>query len=348
MASAILSIRMKRTKTMKQIAEELGVSRTTVSLVLQGKGEEYRISTDTQKMIQEYVKQKEYRPNYFAKALNKGSTKLIGAVFPDVFESFMGNIIRGIESVLYPQDYSLMISTSRFDSQREQGLIEKMLYQGVEGIILVPTMPFSGDGQRQEYRYLKRLIDSNYPLVTVDRKIPGLETNCVLQNDKEAAYEATVGALGAGIEHLTCVSFDLEASSIQQRIAGYREACEDRGVVPETILLEKIDPDSDDLFEAIRSQTSCGGYLVTTSGLAEKLSWVLRKLGRKEEIIRFGRSSAWQTGSWMELAHPHQQMGGEAARLITSLLETPAEDHRRIICPFTAHCRSDSPTNSRS
>lgn len=339
---------MKRSKTMKQIAEELGVSRTTVSLVLQGKGEEYRISPETRKMILEYVKQKEYRPNYFAKALNKGSTMLIGAVFPDVFESFMGNIIRGIETVLYPQGFSLMISTSSFDSNREQGLIEKMLYQGVEGIILVPTMPFRGEGEKQEYQYLERLIENRYPLVAVDRLIPQVDSHCVLQNDREAAYEATVGAIGSGIRQLSCVSFDLEASSIQQRIAGYRQACLDRDIDPYTILLKRIDPESDDLFEAIRADTTSKGYLVTTSGLAEKLSWILRELGRREPIIRFGKSSAWQTGSWMELAHPHQQMGGEAARLITDILKEPTDDHRRIICPFTAHCQSDSPTNSRS
>jgi len=77
---------MKRL-TMKQIAQELGLSRTTVSLVLQQKGDQHRIAKETQERILTYARSAGFRPDYFASALNSRHSGVIGAVFPDVFES---------------------------------------------------------------------------------------------------------------------------------------------------------------------------------------------------------------------------------------------------------------------
>ncbi len=320
---------------MKQIAAELGVSRTTVSLVLQGKGDEYRISRDTQEMIRSFVEESEYKPNYFAKALNRGRSDIIGAVFPDVFESFMGNIIRGIELVLYEEGYSLMISTSSFDNRRERLIVEKMVWQGVDGIILVPTMPFRGNGV-YESAHVKRLLKEDYPLVIVDRNIDGLESHTVLQDDYEAAYRAVTEAIGKGARSVACLSFDIAASSIDQRLSAYRQAVTEAGLKETSIILNRIDPESDDLETAVAGLLSEGispdAWFVTTSGLAEKLAWLLEKSEAKPVIIRFGETAAWNKARMRDIPHPHREMGRAAAELLLELIEKPDTAYRHITC----------------
>jgi DNA-binding LacI/PurR family transcriptional regulator len=325
----------KSSKTMKQIAAELGVSRTTVSLVLQGKGDEYRISRDTQETIRSFVEESEYKPNYFAKALNRGRSDIIGAVFPDVFESFMGNIIRGIESVLYEEGYSLMISTSRFDNRRERLIVEKMVWQGVDGIILVPTMPFRGEGT-YEGEHVKRLLEEKYPLVIVDRNIEGLVSHTVLQDDFEAAWRAVSGVIGEGARSIACLSFDIAASSINQRLSAYRQALKEAGLKERSIILDRLDPESDDLEKAVTRLLSEGispdAWFVTTSGLADKLAWLLEKTEAKPAIIRFGETPPWNKPRMRDIPHPHREMGRAAAELLLELIEKPDTACRHITC----------------
>lgn len=326
----------KTSKTMKEIAAELGVSRTTVSLVLQGRGDEYRISRETQRTILSYVEQAEYRPNYFAKALNRGRSDIIGAVFPDVFESFMGNIIRGIESVLYPEGYSLMISTSSFDNRREKRIVEKMVWQGVDGIILVPTMPFRKEG-RYEGSHIAPLAERGYPLVAVDRTVPGIETSTVLQNDREAAFSAVTELLRGGIRSLFCLSFDLEASSIGERLEGYRRAVGEAGLAERMFTLQALDPESGDLERLIDALHADGsrpeGWFVTTSGLSEKLAWLLKQKNDDARIARFGEAPPWADSRMRDIPHPHREMGRAAAELILELIDAPGTPPRSVICP---------------
>lgn len=70
--------------TMKSIAEDLGVSRSTVSFVLAGEAERRRINPETAERILKRAQALGFRPNYFAQALNTRKTGAIGLVFPDV------------------------------------------------------------------------------------------------------------------------------------------------------------------------------------------------------------------------------------------------------------------------
>jgi DNA-binding LacI/PurR family transcriptional regulator len=320
---------------MKEVAEHLGLSRTTVSLVLQGRGDEYRISRETQQMVLDYVKKTSYKPNYFAKALNRGRSDIIGAVFPDVFESFMNNIIRGIESVLYERGYSLMISTSRFDNKRECSVIEKMVWQGVDGIILIPTMPFHGETP-YDGSHIESLLRQGYPFVVVDRVIEGLETHTVLQNDRKAARNAVSKAISQGARNVCCVSLALAASSIDARLAGYREAVQAEGMEETVISLFSLNPESDDLEkqteEVMRSASPADTFFVTTSGLADKLSWILRTYHFDARIIRFGETPRWVEASMEDIPHPHKEMGEAASKLLLDVIRQPDLPPQHIVC----------------
>ena len=211
--------------TMQALADSLGISRTTVSLVLQGKGSRYRISRKTQEKILEQAASLNYRPNYFASALNKGKTGVIGVVFPDVFESFMGRIARGIESVLYEKEYTMMLSTSLFDNKREKQIVEQFMYRGVDGFLIIFAAPFSGC--TFDYSHLAAVKARGIPMVCIDRYLDDVDVPRITANDFESARKGVAELINRGADRVVCVSFDLDVSTLRERMRGYEAAIDE-------------------------------------------------------------------------------------------------------------------------
>ena len=118
---------MSRTKpTMKSIADELGVSRSTVSFVLGGEAGRRRINAQTAERIVQRAEALGFRPNYFAQALNTHKTGAIGLVFPEVHEAYMSEMLHGIDEVFAQHDTSMMLSSSRMDRALELRNIESV------------------------------------------------------------------------------------------------------------------------------------------------------------------------------------------------------------------------------
>ncbi len=323
---------MSMKTTMKQLAEQLGLSRTTVSLVLQGKGTQMRISQETQQRIMEKAEELNFVPNYLATALSNGRTGTVGLILPDIFEGFMGSMIRGIEDVLYHEDLTIFLSTSRFDNDREQEIVAQMTHRDVDGIIMAPAAPFPGT--RFDYSHIGQLISRKLPLVLVDRYIPGLTATSVIQADEELAFETTRQMLADGIDSITCIGFNLEITSLQDRVTGYRNAMDEAGKQPELLLLDRQDPDAHDISSyienRIRSGTLPQAFLVTTSGLADKLIWLLQQQGIDvgDDIIvtKFGERQPWERSPVRTIRQPTYAMGIRAAEeLLAQLSGQPTQ-----------------------
>ena len=129
--------------TMKSIAADLGVSRSTVSFVLGGEAEKHRINPETAQRIVKYAEEIGFRPNYFAQALNRGKTGSIGLIFPDVHEIYMSEMLRGIDEVFAQHDATMMLSSSRMCRRLEMRNVDSLLYRGVDGLIIVPCADFN-------------------------------------------------------------------------------------------------------------------------------------------------------------------------------------------------------------
>lgn len=317
---------------MRELAEILGISRTSVSLVLQGKGDAYRISKETQKRILEKADELDFRPNYFASALNKGRTGVIGVIFPDVFENFMGRVVRGIESVIYDRGYTMMLSTSRFDNALEKHIVDQLLYRGVDGFLTVFSAPFSH--QQFNYDHLRRIQNKGIPLVFIDRYLEGFDVPMVIADDYAKAKEGTARLIEDGIRRLVCISLDLSVSTIQARISGYKDAIRQAGFSPEVIRLHSCDPQSDDLSSQMdlildemqeRGELDRLAFFTSTSGIADKAAWIIRRRGllpgKDIGLIRFGSTSEWLDTGIIDIPQPHEEMGSKAAEMVLEMIE---------------------------
>jgi len=150
----------KRT-SLADIAESLSISKSTVSFVLNGKGAQFNISQNTQKLILEKAKELNYVPNFFAKGLREGKTQTIGLVLADISNPFYSELSKSIQESLYDQGYSLFIVSTNDDPGMEIKLMRDLILRSVDALIIAPC-----NGIPE----LKPVLDETpIPVVWVDR-----------------------------------------------------------------------------------------------------------------------------------------------------------------------------------
>src|SRR5918992_837170 len=122
--------------TMRRIAQELGVSVTTVSKVL---NEHADIGPATRARVLARVQELGYRPNAVARSLSLRRTNTLGIVIPDLMHSFFVEIVAGIETVASAQGYGLLLCSSSEDPLKERSELEMLRGRQVDGIVLAST-----------------------------------------------------------------------------------------------------------------------------------------------------------------------------------------------------------------
>lgn len=321
--------------TLQTISEVLGLSKTTVSLVLKGDGNKYRISKKTQTRVSDYAAEVGFEPNFLAKALATKKTSTIGLIFPDVHESFMSEMVRGIETELYEAGYSIMLSTSGFNSEFELRNIRQLIHRKVDGIIIAPYIPISN--ANFSHAYLEELKKASCPVIFVDRIPPGnKDISWIIQNDYDVAFNA-VGLLhNMGCKKIGCLSFNLDISSINNRIRGYRDGMKSfypGNAEEKIILLEHQDAASDDLYLKLKSMTECenpiDGLIVTTGGIANKARYLLKTTDLIIEnlsIVKFGKDPDYFNSGMIQIIQPNKEMGRMAAQTILNLISSPPDE----------------------
>jgi len=131
-------MKAKRT-SLNDIAKALGVSKATVSFVLNDKGDQFNISKNKQELIKAKAKELSYVPNFFAKSLRQGSTKTIGLVLPDISNPFYGELCKTIQQTLFNSGYSTYIINSNDDKEQETTLMRGLIQRCIDGMIIVPS-----------------------------------------------------------------------------------------------------------------------------------------------------------------------------------------------------------------
>lgn len=167
--------------SLKDIAEKLNLSKTTVSWVLSGQGNKKGISAETQNRVFACARELSYEPNLLARSLNTGISKTIGLILPSISDSFYAHIAHQIESEAEKEGYSLMIASSNSEIERENAMIRLFRSKKVDGMIIAPT--------KISKREISRLVDSHYPVLLFDRYFPEMRVNYVIINNEESSYK---------------------------------------------------------------------------------------------------------------------------------------------------------------
>lgn len=208
--------------SLKDIAKELNLSKTTVSWVLSGQAQQKGISEATAKKVIEYAAKFNYQPNLIARSLNTGETKTIGLILPSISDSFYSEVAKEIEVNARERGYSLMISSSESDIDREDDIIRLFESKQVDGIIVAPT--------KRSKVEIQRLIDISYPLVTIDRYFPDLDTSYIIINNRDSSYMLTKHLINKGCKKIVILTTNPHLTTMNLRREGFEDALRESGI----------------------------------------------------------------------------------------------------------------------
>jgi DNA-binding LacI/PurR family transcriptional regulator len=132
--------------TLRELAGHLGLSRTTISMILNDLPEATRFPEETRRRVVESARKLGYRANYFARSLNRKPTRLIGVIAPDFGNGYEAALLSGFERRLLNTGYTSFISNHFWSSTLIQRHIETLSDRGAEGLLLIDSMPSESPG----------------------------------------------------------------------------------------------------------------------------------------------------------------------------------------------------------
>ncbi len=211
--------------TQRQIAEEVGVSRTTVSLVLNDVPGA-QIGEDTRQHILEVAHRLNYYPDAAARTLASGRTWTIGFVLCQshdrIFaDAFLPEVLRGVGDAIQESGFRVLLHSVE-DMAAPEAYIGLVREKHADGIIL--------SGPRSDDQQLPLLKAESFPVVLLGQ-LPGSDIPFVDVDNMGAAKQAVNHLLGLGHRRVGMITnAPLAYTAARDRLAGYRQALEEVGI----------------------------------------------------------------------------------------------------------------------
>lgn len=216
-------------KSIKEIAQELNVSKSTVSLVVNHKAARARISKELENKVLDYVSKVGYKPNSLAKSLATGRSNTIGLIVENIGDSFFGPFALYVEELLRKKNYHVLYSSTLGDPQNARDIIDFMLEKKVEGILLAPTVNLE--------EHQRKILEYKVPLVVFDRNTPQLDTHYVHIDNEDSSHRACRYLQSIGCNNFGLVTIDSDQPQMLARKKSYLDYCEHNGMEPRILQL---------------------------------------------------------------------------------------------------------------
>jgi DNA-binding LacI/PurR family transcriptional regulator len=218
--------------TIKDIAEQLGISPSTVSRALKNHPE---ISEETKRAVNELAKKLNYEPNAIALSLQSSKSNIIGLIIPEIVHYFFSQVISGIEDVAYDADYHVMICQSNESYIREVKNIQTLLSSRIEGLLV------SLSKETRDFSHFRNLNKKNIPIVFFDRICEELETDHVIVSDYKGAYDAVEHLINIGCRRIAHLATSQDLMIGRNRYNGYIKALKDNELAIDERLIVRCD-----------------------------------------------------------------------------------------------------------
>lgn len=205
--------------TLQDVAKKVGLSTTTVSLVLNNKPN--RISEATKEKILAAARELNYRPNHIAVSMVTKETKTIGLILPDISNLYFSELARVIEDECNKHGYNVLYGNTHDSVKRDFEYLNIFLDRNVDAIIMSLSNSFGLEDQKQ---FSRILANTNVPIIMVDRTLDTQGIVSVVLDHKQGGYLATKHLLSLGHRRIGCVSGPANVPSAIQRLEGYKQA----------------------------------------------------------------------------------------------------------------------------
>jgi LacI family transcriptional regulator len=204
---------MAKSVSIKDIAAKAGVSFTTVSIVLNGRSKEMKISEAMTNKIIKLADKMHYRPNQFAKGLRTGKTNTIGLIVDDISNYFFGQLAKIVEEEADKMGYTVMFCSSENNEGKSRHILNMLVGKQMDGYIIAPTAAM--------FPELEKLIKEQKPAVLIDRYYLELDSSYVTIDNIKGSLDAVNYLAAKGHRRIALVTNQTDQLQIKQRIEGY-------------------------------------------------------------------------------------------------------------------------------
>lgn len=203
--------------TLKQIAEKLGISITTVSKALKGYSD---VSPKTKKAVLELAEELNFTPNSYAVYLRTNESKTIGLIIPEVVHHFFSGVINGIIDEAEKHGYLVIILQSGESVELEKKQVDLLINKRVDGIIISLSNESNND------LHLKEILRRGIPLVQFDKIAKLIPSSKIIIDDQKAAFNAVEHLIQQGCKKIAHIRGPLNPQNSIDRFLGYKKALE--------------------------------------------------------------------------------------------------------------------------
>jgi len=206
--------------TMRDVAEEAGVSLKTVSRVINA---EPGVADGTSSRVVAAIAALGFQRNDLARSLRHGrSSATLGLIIEDVTNPFYSAVAEAVEKAARARGYLLITGSCEEDPELERELVTSLLRRRVDAMLIVPA--------GQDHSYLVPELSAGTPVVFLDRPPSRLAADCVLADDREGARAGVEHLIAHGHRRIACLSDAEAVYTARERRSGYREALEQAGI----------------------------------------------------------------------------------------------------------------------
>lgn len=199
---------------LQDIADEMGVSKMTVSKVLRGSKD---VGEKTRQRILNRLRELNYQPNFIARALTSGRSQSVGLIVPDLVHPFFAEVAKSLSATLREHHQALILASSEEQPALEEQEIRTLLARGVDALILASCQSM--------FKSMNGSEPKTTPLLLIDRNFPRLHLPFVGSDDLRAGEIATQHLIDRGRRRIAHIGTK-KISTGRGRMRGYLKALE--------------------------------------------------------------------------------------------------------------------------
>jgi LacI family transcriptional regulator len=315
------AVGMTQRVTIRDVAERAGVSRQTVSRAINDKGE---ISPETRERVLAVARELGYWPNTLARGLRTRHTQTIGLVVPDIANPFFAEVARGASEVAHGEGYSVLLSNTDEQPERELQALRTLASHQVDGLLLVSS--------RLDDDALAEAAQRWRPTVLVNRRCRhATGVASVIVDDAAAAMEAVRYLVAQGRRSVTFLSGTEGSRSAALRREGFARAAQEAGLADARAILcaPTFEGGLGAALEALRGEPGPAALLGYNDLVALGALEACRRLGLRvpEQVAVMGWDdllfTAYVWPALTTMRQPKAELGARAMRLLLGLIREP-------------------------
>lgn len=204
-----------RKVNLQALAEHLGLSRSTISLVLNQAPLAQRLSAQTRERVLQAAQELGYQPNYFARSLSGKRSKVIGVLAPDFGDGYDSMLLSGIERKLLSAGYVYFVSSHLWSQVYLRRSLDMLLERGAEGFILVNT---------------RAPRDLGVPTIGIGPVSKNHNVSSIRIDNQHGMRLAVQHLVELGHTHIAFLKGHEGSSDTEERLQGFRAACQSLGM----------------------------------------------------------------------------------------------------------------------